>query len=314
MNHFPYCFFPTSVLEIDFTNDKYKVSQYLKDQFVALDKDFSTPDEALIYLNKVNQRPLFFHRLIDQGLTPIDISSVNYLYEEIYNPTRYETVSCIICRGEELDDQIGGFLKDIEELRIKKILLTERKNETLAIQAFNNGLIDFYVCQQDSNAFQLLEQYIEQGQQAYFQEIINDQISTLIKEGQANREGQILQDATFISYVQTLIQREKITEYYLLDVSGSFLFLNDQGRASVLFVFNNEQFKQYCQEVDQLLDQGYPFSPFTKEGLRARHKTVCFPFINAQAISDLNRYVAPVQVLQGQQRYYIAYNSDIDYL
>ncbi len=239
MNSFPYCFFPTTVLEIDFTNGVYKVGRYLKDQSLTLVKEFSNQNEALIYLNQVNLRPLFFHRLIAQGLTPLDISSVNFLYEEIYNLNRHKTISCIICRSEELDGRVTGFLKEIEELRLKKILLTERKNEAQAIQSFNSGLIDFYVCQQDFKAFELLNHHIEQSQQTYFQEIIGDQISTLLIEGKTSNDYQALWDPTFITYVQKLIQQESIQEYYLLDLNGSFLFLNEQSRLSVLFVFNN---------------------------------------------------------------------------
>jgi hypothetical protein len=314
MNSFPYCFFPTTVIGIGFNDDNHSVNECLNNQSVAFYKKFTHEQDALAYLNKMDKPTIFFRRLASHGIVPFDMSSVNYLYEEIYNPQRHETVSCLIYKQGELDDQSWAFLEAIENLPVKKILLTEGKNEKLEIQAFNKGLINFYICQQDPNLSVLLGELIQRSQQAYFQEQVNYCISLLMEGQLSNLDPDALSDPTFMNFIQEFIKQQQFTEFYLLDVSGSFLFLNDKGKASAMFVFNEERFIGHCQEVDQLLKQGYPFSASNSQALKERRQTICFPFINSHAAQKLEHYIAPIQVIEGRQLYYVIYTSKIDYL
>lgn len=50
MKPFPYCFLPTAILSIGFTNDKHKINQCLANQLLILNQHFSTPQ----HLNRKN--------------------------------------------------------------------------------------------------------------------------------------------------------------------------------------------------------------------------------------------------------------------
>ncbi|AIK97002.1 hypothetical protein [Candidatus Odyssella acanthamoebae] len=315
MNTLPYCSFPTTVVYIGNIDNAHKKKRYVDDPVVAFYKHCATPQNALDYLKRAGTPTIFFDRLVQQQHDTFDMDSINYLYEEIYNPHRYETVSCVVYHDKLLN--IGGleFFQKIEDSSAKKIWVTEEKDEKTIVTAFNQGLINFYVCNQDPQAAALLKEFIQQSQQNYFRASINTIIHPILEEWQkGNTTIPALLDPVFIEYLQTFIKGGNFTEYYLLDITGSFLFLDAEGKASALFIFNEQSFTDQCLEVDRFLQSKHSLSPRVVEKLKTRCQTVCFPFIYPQGFRNFDPDIEPVQILSGQQRYYIAYSKEIDYL
>ncbi|AIK96496.1 hypothetical protein [Candidatus Odyssella acanthamoebae] len=312
MTPLPYCFFPTTILCIGKT---YQQNQFLRDQSVASYKHCATPQTALAYLKKADRSAILFDRVVHQEQDLFDVSSINYLYEEIYNPRRYETVSCIIYRNKLPDPAELSFFEAMEDFPAKKILVTEDRDEKTIVTAFNQGLINFYVCTQDPDASTLLKEFIQQSQKDYFQSTVNAIINPILEDWQKdNGNLNVLLDPGFMEYFHTFIKNGNFTEYYLLDVTGSFLFLDAQGKASVLFVFDEQSFADQCQTVEHFVRSNYSLSMNLIEDLKQQRQTICFPFIYRQEFDHFERYIEPVQILEGQQRYYMAHSKGIDYL
>jgi DNA-binding NarL/FixJ family response regulator len=296
-------------------NSIYKQNLYLRGKSIAPFKHFAMPQTALNYLRRKDSPAILFDRLAQEEHDFFDVSSINYLYEEIYNPRRYEAVSCIVYK-EEIPNMKGlAFFQEIEHSPAKKILFTEKVDEKKVVAAFNQGIIDFYVCNQDPKAEILLNDFIQQSQKGYFKDTVNAIINSLLKDWHRGNESENpLLDPLFIQYIHTLIQEEDITEFYLLDLTGSFLFLDKEGYPSVLFAFNEQSFADHWVEVEQILRSEHSLSPQQVIDLKERRQTICFPFIYPQTLERIEKYIAPVDLLEGHQRYYLSHSKHIDYL
>ncbi|MBW8309846.1 MAG: hypothetical protein K0M45_09495 [Candidatus Paracaedibacteraceae bacterium] len=298
MNTLPYCFFPTKVMGIG-----------------NIDNRYLSPYQALDNLTKTVTSPIFFDRLTTEGHDLFDLSSLNYLYEEIYNLRRYETVSCLVYHEKNLSQKSLSFLEEFDAIQAQKILVTQNKDEKAVITAFNEGLINFYVWAQDPQAPFLLNEFIQQSQHHYFRNFVNALIDPLLEKWQQDHNTlSPLLDPVFIEFFQAFIKTHHITEYYLLDITGSFLLLDYEKQASVFFVFNEQSFREHGQAVDRFLHSNHCLPAEIVEDLKSRRQTICFPFIYPSGPVHVERYIEPVQALQGQHNYYIAHSKGIDYL
>ncbi|MBW8309691.1 MAG: hypothetical protein K0M45_08695 [Candidatus Paracaedibacteraceae bacterium] len=309
MNTLPYCFFPTTVISIGNTDNTYIKNIYQDSQ------QWISPPKALDMLIKTQTVPLLFDRLTAQAHDVFDLSSINYLYEEIYNPCRDETVSCVVYQETTLTQESLSFLQKLDQLPAKKILVTQARDEKTVVSAFNEGLINFYVCTQNPDAASLLEEFIQQSQAHYFRDGVNALVDPLLEKWQReNNTLPTLSDPVFMEFLQNFMKRHRIIEHYLLDITGSFLLLDHQGQTSALFVFNEQSFAEQGQAVDRFLQSNHSLSARIVEDLKNRCQTICFPFIYPQEVVHFDPYIEPVQILDGQQRYYIAYSKSVDYL
>jgi hypothetical protein len=315
MNTLPYCSFPTTILSIGNRDNSHKQNQYLNDPLSAFYKPCATPQQALDYLKRTEASPILFDRLVQQDFDTFDMDSLNYLYEEIYNPHRYETVSCVVYHDKLPTVEGLSFFQTIEASAAKKIWVTTEKDEKTIVTAFNQGLINFYVCNHEPQAIPLLKEFMHQSQQEYFKTSVNAMVHPILEDWQkVNTTLPALWDPVFIDYLQAFIKNGKFIEYYLLDVSGSFLFLDAQGKASVLFVFTEQTFTDHSLEVDRFLRSSHSFPTTVTGKLNTRSYTICFPFIYSENFKNMAPSIEPVQILAGQQRYYIAYSKEADYL
>lgn len=92
------------------------------------------------------------------------------------------------------------------------------------------------------------------------------------------------------------------------------MLLDNQRQASALFVFNEQDFAEHGQAVDRFLQSNHSLSTRIVKDLKNRRQTLCFPFIYPQKQVHIDRYIEPVQIIDGQHRYYIAHSKGIDYL
>lgn len=317
MTPLTYCFFPTKVVCIDDDEDTLKTINLNLNKNTASYEFFDSPLEGLAYLNKGEKPIILFDRLLQSKIYPFDAQSISHLYEEIYNPQRYDAISCVII------DQVMPAMKgldlcrQIENSSIKKILLTGIAEEELAIDAFNKGIIDFYIRKHDPKAYDLIDKFIERSQVNYFKSLTETHIHPILKEWQSyDPEVTALFDPAYIEFFHAFIKEHKITEYYLLDLTGSFLFLNASGKFSALYVYNDQMLTENHYEVENIIEASSTLSKKVIEDLKHHRKTVCFPFTYERDHNnyDSNKYIYPLQILNGQRRYHIAYVSEIGYL
>lgn len=317
MNSLPYCYFPTKVVCIDDDEDTLKTLDLNVKKNEATYLYFDDPRQALEFLNNKNKPSVLFNRLLAGKMYPFTADSIYHLYEEIYNSQRYDAVSCILV--DQVMPQMKGLelCQKIEDKNIKKILLTGIAEEELAIEAFNNGIIDFYIRKHDPKAYDRIVEFIDKSQISYFKTLANTHIDTILKDWVSfDPEASALFDPAFTDFFNSFIKEHKINEYYLLDLMGSFLYLTAAGKIGALFIHNEETLEENDNVTEDFLESSPSLAKEIIRDLKQHRKILCFPFISGLNTENYNwnKCIYPLQTLEGQRHYYIAHATEIDYI
>ncbi len=305
----PTCYFPSTVYFIDDSRD------FLLNFVLQLDENlayriFDSPFDALKQLSaqrssstQLSQRciseyteaencPLTNHTI------NVDLASI---HAEIYNPHRFSEVSVVV-----VDYAMPGmngleFCERMGDTSIKKILLTGQADEKIAIQAFNDGLIDRYIKKSDPGVTSLITKSIAKLQKEYFQDM-----SQLISRMLSLNSPSCLKDNKFNHFFKQLCEDNNIVEFYLMDNSGSFLMLDEDADVSCLIIKNEADLRSH---YDIALDNGASNDILTQ--LKHGEKIPAFVASGLSAEwNDWSSCLLPASKLQGEDTYYYAYVKD----
>ncbi|WP_010304116.1 response regulator [Candidatus Odyssella thessalonicensis] len=318
MNSLLCCYFPTKVIFVDDNSSILKSLALIIDHNLATYEFFDNPYQALEFVNNcqaIDFLPSAF---------PLREQKNDEIYKAIFSSQRYEEVSTVIVDYEMPGMKGLEFCEKIENPYIRKILYTGAADEKIAIEAFNTGLIDGYIRKQDENEKQaaILNRFIAQSQLRYFKAITDISLEVLIKKDivyEDHRESP-LYDPSFIKYFNELIEKNNITEYYLNQNTGGFVFLTTQGKVSALYTLNDEFFDDvqsgYIVTLEQEIAKNKELTSLVKE-LDQERKTICLPFHGNNKHPGVNKwkeYAYPIHVVQGKKVYYVAYVPEVNYI
>ncbi|QRN02830.1 response regulator [Legionella sp. MW5194] len=306
MQHYsiPTCYFPSTALFIDDSRD------FLLNFVLQLDEGlayrmFDSPFDALDCIQRkrgesetLSQRCL--SEYTEAKHCPLTNQTINLnlaaIHAEIYNPRRFSEISVVV-----VDYAMPGidgieFCRRIADTNIKKILLTGKADEKVAIEAFNEGLIHRYIQKSDPLAAELITKSIYELQWQYFQAM-----SEMIVRMLSVTSPSCLHDKHFAAFFKQLREERGIVEYYLADNSGSFLLLDDDARVSFLIVKNQSDLRLH---YDLARDNGVD-GPVLEQ-LLSGEKIPCLWQVNSLNANWENNLV-PAHPLQGEDTYYYAY-------
>lgn len=243
------CYYPTTTVAID--DDPNFLGILAQHSGIANCIPYSHPESAIEAL--CNQKPLdrLFNRIIktthksDVSDMVSDNHSVHFnirrLHEEIYNKERFNDVSVLII--DYYMDNMDGIevCELLKDHPAKKILLTGGADkEKIAIEAFNNGIIHRFINKSDPHFSSKLRQAINVLKDAYFREL-SLRLFPHIPASSIN----ILQNSAYINFINNQLAQFNSTEFYLLDSTGSMLFLNTEGTPVWLIVKSSTEINQY---------------------------------------------------------------------
>ena len=236
-------------------------------------------------------------------LQSIDIN-LNVLHQEIYNPGRFKHIAVIV-----VDYAMPGmngidFAAQVRLLnpKIKILMLTGEADEKLAVDAFNQGVIDKFLRKNEVNFQEQLNEIIEFLQRQYFQELtelflkgIDEQISHFFT---------LASNAEFVKVFKTICQQFDIVEYYLLDLDGSFLMLSFDGTPFILAVKTKESMEDAYQ-VAFHADTKFPSEIL--ESMKEKRKIL---YLYDQDICDesdeAKKFLHESKVIEGSEPLYYA--------
>lgn len=302
------CQYPTTVLLVDDDKDILSHLSLLFSSMNLLCFFYSDPQKALTFLNKEYQADPFIQRCITvQKDTDADRRIVDFdfrkIHHEIYNPKRFEEISVAV--ADYAMPVMNGldFCRNLEADFIKKMMLTGEAEESLAIEAFNEGIIDKFIKKGIISVPQMLIQGIRELQSKYFLKLSE---MTLTKTGEMPS---CINDANFIGLFNYLCETHDVVEYYLLDEHGSFLMLDAQGNPSWLLVRSDAdmeniyEFAVYQDASEKILN-----------GLKNR---TLVPYFHTDQelkapLDQCHHCFHPAVELKGKQMYYYAYISRPD--
>src|SRR5262249_17966521 len=146
-------------------------------------------------------------------LKPLEID-IREIRQLLYDSTRFKQVSVMII--DQKMPQMKGLelCKALSPYPVKKLLLTGEADKNLAIQAFNEGLIDHYLNKKEEPFFELLEKAIADLQKQYF-ETLFPALWEHLTCTKAEFPLDNLKDPHFYDFFQAFCEKHQIIEYYL---------------------------------------------------------------------------------------------------
>ncbi len=234
-------YFPTQVLCVD---DEVAFLESLERNLGAQFK-IVTEQSPLSALKKLNaKRPCsdinLIERISEEDLDqdfdcPINIQ-LSKIIGKAFMPARYDDIGVVVV-DYSMPEMTGlALCAELNDCRIKKIMLTGEKDQGLAIEAFNKGVIDYFIRKDDPDLERHLGAVIMLLQQKYFQER-----TAFIVTAACALQHSFLNSPEFLKGFNRFLRHYQIVEFYLLDVMGSFLGLNTAGEPYWFFVKTEAQ-------------------------------------------------------------------------
>lgn len=302
----PPFYFPSMVAFVDDSHD------FLVNLSLQLDADlafrlFDSPIDALLALNGRPSRASLVERLFSVTQLDDDISLSHHVLDlhldtiarEVCNPRRFEQFSVVVVDYDMPEIDGLEFCRSIKDRAIKKILLTGKADEKIAVQAFNKGTIDRFILKQDTDVIPTLNQAISELQRSYFGSMARTAVEALSLG--AHR---FLCDARFADAFGAICKRLGIVEFYLTASPEGFLMLDADGVASLLVVKTQEDLDSH---IEIARDQDAP--PALIECLSGGGFVPCFPPPEGEYLPDgpdWRTCLHPATVVEAERRYYYA--------
>lgn len=253
----PPFYHPTTVALVDDSAD------FLANASLALDPGlacrlFQSPCAVLEALERVAVAPLSIRQLFslyrqredeDEGRHVIDVR-LSMIHRQVHNERRFEQLSVLVVDHDMPEMNGLELCRRVSNPLIKKILLTGKVDERVAVQAFNAGLIDRFIRKQDDSAMASLNVAIAEMQVRHFQ-----QMERTLSETLSVGPPRFLSDPAFAAHFALIRERLGIVEYYLTCQPDGMLMLTAAGQPYLLLVQNQERLQA---EHEIACDQGAP--------------------------------------------------------
>jgi len=184
---------------------------------------------------------------VQYGKHPLNVNFAA-IRNKLYNKNRFSIPSVIVVDHDMPDINGVEFCRNFIDFPIKKIMLTGVADHKIAINAFNDGIIDKFIMKDDPNIFQTLNKAIYEMQHEYF-----IGLSELIISNITASTFSYLSHKKFIKFFFEFIKNQAITEFYLIDPIGSFLLVN-ASYEFIWFIVKSEQ--TILNDKQIAIDQG----------------------------------------------------------
>lgn len=248
ITHIPICYFPTTAVFIDdepnlLDNFKIKLGRTIPV------KTFQRPTEALEFFQANPTEPIARElmssgdHIYDHLTTNVDLRAID---QQVYHPERFQDITVVVV-DYAMPDMDGltfsRALRKLKKKNIRIILLTGEADHSLAVEAFNLGVIDQFILKSVSQMSQVVTQAIRDQQMKYFEKQSEDVLNSSYE--QSRKLEAMLSDPAFMALFKKLCEDRKIVEYYLLESEGSYLLMDEKGKGSIFVIKSQEAIDDY---------------------------------------------------------------------
>jgi CheY-like chemotaxis protein len=297
---------PTSIVLVDDSASFIASVEYQLNPTLAV-KSFQDAHEALGWLGGL-------HHADDGKCLPIRIGydeqtfsferrtialDVDQVYRIVLDPERFRTAAVVVV--DYAMTAINGldFCRALKGLPCKKILFTGEANEMIAVEAFNQGLIDRYLKKNDPSAMDRLEFEIAALEREYFIEK-----SGTLKDLLVQHTYSFVSDEAVVKLVDTLVARHGFVEYFLFPDPAGILFFDADGKSTLMVV---ETWAGLIAHLETAQDYNAPVE--LKAALRDAQVVPFFwksGGMYTEKSQDWQQYCLPAQICSGAENYYWA--------
>jgi CheY-like chemotaxis protein len=301
----PY-YFPTTAVFVDDS------ANFLANLSLQLDSNlayrlFYSPLDALARINAAKSHAGLTRKYFStyagaessSGSNRVIDLDVSKIHREVYNEDRFNEISVVVVDYAMPEMDGLEFCRNLKHPAVKKILLTGRADEKLAVSAFNAGLIDRFILKSDPMALPSLSQAITDLQHDYFYEL-----ETIIADALTVGAESLLHDALLAEFFGAICRERRVIESYFCSNPDGFLMLDARGAGTLLLIYTEKDLQaQYEMAFDQaapqaLLDQ-------LKSGKYVPYFWQSGGYYDANC-SNWADFIYPASELRGQQWYYCA--------
>jgi len=237
----PY-FHPTTVVFID-DNESFLRSLDLELPGGWACKTFTDPTIALEFVQRQPTLPPLMDRCFTlQRRSPSEVLihlDLNLIEQEINHLERFARISVVVV--DYSMPVINGldFCAALTDPLLRKAMLTGVADEKVAVEAFNAGLLNRFIPKHNNNGIGVILDFIDDLQQEYF-----SQYTARLKDTLAIDPPKFLTEPVIARHVETLMQRENLVEYYLVDTPPGLMLLKANGQIWRLVVMNEADMQQ----------------------------------------------------------------------
>ncbi len=187
---------------------------------------------------------------------------VSNMLSLIYDKIRFDHVAILVVDYEMPDINGIEFCQKLKERKIFRIMLTAEADKDTAIKAFNNGLIDKFILKTSEELYSEITLAVQELTHRYFKEISNSIIN-----GHISSISALFSNESYLQLFAKVVSKAQPVEYYLVDTSGSFVFLDKDANPTWLIVRHNK-------ELDEQLEllQGYDVPDQILESVAKKEK------------------------------------------
>ena len=203
----------------------------------VLTVSYADPIRALAAIKNEFKPTSFLYR----ALHDTDLGD-RLMIEEVYRPERFQEVSVALV--DYLMPPMSGieFCEKINELPIRAVIMTGNANLAPINKAIEAGVVDQMILKNEPRFLELLLKTIKLGKEEYFEKLTQD----FIKHHSLQMEPWF-NDPEFLKVFETLLKRQDLVEYYVVDHRGQILLFDHHGHARLLLVTTETALKNFSQ-------------------------------------------------------------------
>ena len=156
--------------------------------------------------------------------------------QEVNNMQRFRRTSVVIADFAMPAMDGLTLLTSIEDPTVKTVLMSGAGDEKLALEAFNEGLIDRYIPKNRETTLDMVVDYSQELQREYF---LDQQRA--IQESLSLNPPELLEDAIVSSHFESLRKRHGFVEHYLVGDPPGFVLVTAKGALHRLIVLSDAE-------------------------------------------------------------------------
>ncbi|MFM0363333.1 response regulator [Paraburkholderia sediminicola] len=232
MNNFirPPVFYPTSVVFVD-DSDSYldALRRFFPD--ISTNLFFTRPQTALAFIRKHARENSLVFAPASAGLSEIGLERFVETSAErdvLARNTRFSEVAAVVVDYDMPGLSGVEFLSSISNLRCAKVLLTGVADETVAVKAFNAGIVDLYLRKTDADSANRLVHFLKDARNTHCSE------AGWLGLGE---NGMTYCDPRTRKVIDVVVAAENIVEYYWRPEQNAILMFDRAGNPSVFLAW-----------------------------------------------------------------------------
>jgi CheY-like chemotaxis protein len=232
MNNFfrPPVSYPASVVFVD-DNESYlnALRRFFPD--ISTNLFFTRPQTALAYIRKHARENSLAFAPASAGLTETGLERLVERSAErdiVAQDSRFAEVAAVVVDYDMPGLSGVEFLSSISHLRCAKVLLTGVADETVAVKAFNAGIVDLYLRKSDAGSASRLVNFLKDARNRHCSE------SGWLGLGE---NGLTYCDPRTRNVIDQVVAAERIVEYYWRPEQNAILMFDREGNPSVFLAW-----------------------------------------------------------------------------